>query len=162
MVPSQTHPVKLAFAQFTSYVVDQNPAARPGEARSPLDKASESAADWIPTVRNLRHLTWRTRTLKSTKQLDQVVLSAFGDNLDPSVDEVLRGPEQAEFERVLANPPSEANALHPAAYPRGQPGLHTGGVDASGIGVPAEPVPIVIWPGHQRPCRGRRWHRGQL
>src|SRR5258708_18565247 len=157
MFPSQTHPVKLAFSQFTSYFADPDQSQHPSGANSSLDKARESAAHRIPTVRNLRHLTWRARTLEPAKQFHQALLAAFGDNLDPSVDKIFCRPEQPKLKGVPADPPPEAHALNPAAYPRGQPRLGTWRIDARRrIGVPADPVPIVIWPGHQRPRRGRR------
>ena len=121
--------------------------ARPADpcgADSPFDKTREFTTDRIPTVRNLRHLTWCARTLKSTKQFHQIVPAALGDNLDPAVDKVFRGPEQPEFERVPPDPPAKANALHPAAYPRGQPRLRMGPVDARRrIGAAAEPIPVI-------------------
>ena len=76
-------------------------------------------------MRNLGNLTRSTRTLKPTKQFDQAVLAALGDNLDPSIDKVFRGAEQAEFERVTPDPPAKADPLDPAAHPGREPGLST-------------------------------------
>jgi hypothetical protein len=94
MVPSQTHPVKLAFPQFTAVSRVPGRRAHLGGADSPFDKARESATDRIPTVRNLHHLTWCARTLEPAKQLHQALPAAFGDDLDPSVDKIFRSPEQ--------------------------------------------------------------------
>ena len=130
MVPSQTHPVKLAFPQFTAVLRVPGRRAHRRGADSTFDKARESTTDRIPTVRNLRHLTWCARSLKTAKQFDQAVLAAFGYDLDPAVEKIFRGAEQPELKRIPANPPAEANALHPAAYPGGQPRLATRRVDA--------------------------------
>ena len=70
-------------------------------------------------MRNLRYLTRRARTLEPTKQFDQAFPAAFGDDLDPSVDKIFRGPEQPKLKCVPANPPPEAHALDPAAHPGG-------------------------------------------
>lgn len=138
MVPSETHPVKLAFSQFTAMLSALAELNRRRGAASSLDKAREAAPDRIPTVGNLGNLPRGPWALKPDEQLHQAFLTALSDNLDPSIDKVFRGTEQTEFEGVTANPPAEAHTLDPAAYPGGEPCL-------------------LVWrPGHQRPFRGRR------
>jgi len=73
--------------------------------------------------------TWSPAALEQLEQLLAPACRAFGDDLDSSVDEILGLPGEAELEGTAADPPPEADSLHPALDPCGKP--HVGLVAGS-------------------------------
>src|SRR5258708_39410175 len=128
---------------------------------SALGKSVEPAAGLIPAVGHLHDIPGSARCLKPFEQHHAAVLVALGDDLHPAVDQVLCHAKQAELLRDAPDPPAEADALHAPADPGCQPSLlaqpvrHAPGQVTVSSRVPAPPS------GHQPPCRGWVWHRGQ-
>jgi hypothetical protein len=95
----------------------------------------------VPPVRHPHHPPGRFPTLEQGEQIRAGGCGAFGYHPDPAVFEILRPARKTELQRSRAGPPAEADALNPAFYPRGKPGL-----TARYHGL----------------VRGRGWHLGQL
>ena len=126
-------------------------------AKSTLHKSGYTAPGLVPSVGHLDDIPWRSRRFQTFEEHRAIGPVAFSYNPYAAVDEVLRHPHEAEFERVTPDPPAKADALYPPAHPDRHPGLLAEriAIGRSDTSPPwaSSPFPVVM-PAHQRPRRG--------